>query len=192
MSLSDSRPGPFPPLWIPSGRWTVARPPCRVSQVPRPIFPRALSPSTPEGPASAPARCFPAGVRLHPLRKTGHLQLIITRPNRVHFRYGSQVRIPGFHQTDHSIPLRFRYTYERATYMVNSFQFTRSARLTLVCRSVSEGVCAAQSVMRAPHPFTDVSGSMGLREGDAPGVITNSAYRCSSAAASTRRHASRG
>ena len=143
MSLSDSRPGPFPPLWIPSGRWTVARPPCRVSQVPRPIFPCALSPSTPEGPASAPARCFPAGVRLHPLRKTGHLQLIITRPNRVHFRYGSQVRIPGFHQTDYSIPLRFRYTYERATYMVNSFQFTRSARLTLVCRSVSEGVSAS-------------------------------------------------
>jgi hypothetical protein len=56
----------------------------------------------------------------------------VTRPNRVHLRYGSQVCVPGFHQMDYSIPLRFRYTYERAIYMVNSFQFTRSARLSLV------------------------------------------------------------
>ena len=52
-------------------------------------------------------------------------------------RYGSQVRIPGFHQTDCSISLRFRYMYERAIYMVNSFQFTRS-RLILVYRRRKE------------------------------------------------------
>jgi hypothetical protein len=56
----------------------------------------------------------------------------VTRPNQVHLRYGSQVRFPGFHQPDCSDPLRFGYMYERAIYMVNSFQFTRSARLNLV------------------------------------------------------------
>ena len=58
----------------------------------------------------------------------------VTRPNRVRLRYGSQVCFPGFHQTDYSVPLRFRYTYERAIYMVNSFQFTRSTRLILAYR----------------------------------------------------------
>ena len=28
----------------------------------------------------------------------------VTRPNRVHLRYGSQVRFPGFRQTDYSCP----------------------------------------------------------------------------------------
>ena len=56
----------------------------------------------------------------------------VTRPNRVHLRYGSQVCFPGFRQTDYSASLRIHYMYERAIYMVNSFQFTRSARLSLV------------------------------------------------------------
>ena len=56
----------------------------------------------------------------------------VTRPNRVRLRYGSQVCFPGFHQPDCSDSLRFRYMHERAIYMVNSFQFTRSARLSLV------------------------------------------------------------
>ena len=37
----------------------------RVSQVPRPIGPRAPSPTTPEGPMGAITRYFPIGVRLH-------------------------------------------------------------------------------------------------------------------------------
>src|SRR5215510_4609402 len=54
MSLSDSRPWPFPWLWFPSGRWGLyLSPPCRVSQVPRLIYPCVLSPSTPEGPTGA-------------------------------------------------------------------------------------------------------------------------------------------
>jgi hypothetical protein len=52
----------------------------------------------------------------------------VTRPNRVRLRYGSQVCFPGFHQKDCSDSLRFRYLYERAIYMVNSFQFTRSSQ----------------------------------------------------------------
>ena len=56
----------------------------------------------------------------------------VTRPNRVRLRYGSQVCFPGFRQTDCPASLRFSYMHERAIYMVNSFQFTRSARLSLV------------------------------------------------------------
>ena len=36
----------------------------------------------------------------------------VTRPNRVRLRYGSQVCFPGFHQTDCSASLRFRYMHE--------------------------------------------------------------------------------
>jgi len=36
----------------------------------------------------------------------------VTRPNRVHLRYGSQVCFPGFHQPDCSDSLRFRYMHE--------------------------------------------------------------------------------
>src|SRR5664280_2373266 len=50
MGLSDSRPEPFPRLFIPSGRLgSVALPlPCRVSQVPRLIYSCALVPNPPE------------------------------------------------------------------------------------------------------------------------------------------------
>src|ERR1017187_5373037 len=46
---------PSPRLCIPSVRWgpVALSPPCRVSQVPRLIYSCALSPTTPEGPASA-------------------------------------------------------------------------------------------------------------------------------------------
>src|ERR1022692_3571536 len=56
----------------------------------------------------------------------------VTRPNRVRLRYGSQVCFPGFRQPVYADSLRIRYMYERAIYMVNSFQFTKSARLSLV------------------------------------------------------------
>jgi len=36
----------------------------------------------------------------------------VTRPNRVHLRYGSQVCVPGFHRPDCSDPLRIRYMHE--------------------------------------------------------------------------------
>src|ERR1019366_8603007 len=94
-------------------------------------IPARLSPTTPEGPASAcsllPRRCQASST-------SGGLATSssVTRPNRVRLRYGSQVCFPGFHQPDYSDSLRFRYMHERAIYMVNSFQFTRSARLSLV------------------------------------------------------------
>jgi hypothetical protein len=92
MGRSDSRPGPPPGLFIPPARWTALRPPRRVSEVPRLICLRAPSPSTPRGSAGAFAHCFPADGRLHPSWKTGHLPLAVTRPNRVHLRYGSRIR----------------------------------------------------------------------------------------------------
>ena len=56
-------------LCIPAARWSHSLPPDRVSQAPRLIFPRALSPTTPEGPAIACACCFTTGlVWLHPSR----------------------------------------------------------------------------------------------------------------------------
>jgi len=55
----------------------------RVSQVPRRIFPCALSPTTPEGPAMYCSRYFIAGGRLHHLWQAGRPSLSVTRPNRV-------------------------------------------------------------------------------------------------------------
>src|SRR5450631_3039829 len=106
-------------------------PPCRVSQVPRLIYPCALSPTTPEGPASA-CSLLPRRYQASSSLADWPPPLCVTRPNRVHLRYGSQVCFPGFRQADYAASLRFRYMFERAIYMVNSFQFTRSARLSLV------------------------------------------------------------
>ena len=108
-------------------------PPCRVSQVPRLICPCALSPTTPEGPASA-CSLLPRRLQASSSSADWPPPFGVTRPNRVHLRYGSQVCFPGFRQKDYSLPLRFRYMHERAIYTVNSFQFTRSARLSLVYR----------------------------------------------------------
>ena len=110
MSRSDSRPGPPPGLFIPPGRWSRrARPPRRASQVPRLICPRVLSPSTPEGPAAALAPCFAASVRLHPRGRTGRLQVPLTRPNRVHLRYGSRVRFARLRRTNYSVSRSLGY-----------------------------------------------------------------------------------
>ena len=76
------------------------------------IFPRALSPTTPEGPMSACACCFLTGVSGFILRGGLAAFDLLTRPNRVHLRYGSQVCFPGFHQPDCSDSLRFRYMHE--------------------------------------------------------------------------------
>ena len=132
MGLSDSRPEPFPRLWIPSGR--------------RFRFPFPALPGLPGSSTALSLRAIPN----HPGRPGGCLPVAsppmagfisfgrlatfvsVTRPNRVRLRYGSQVCVTGFHQKDCSLPLRLRYMYERAIYMVNSFQPTRSARLILV------------------------------------------------------------
>ena len=106
-------------------------PPCRVSQVPRLIYPRALSPTTPESPAAALPVASPP-VAGSSSSADWPPSGCVTRPNRVRLRCGSRVRLTGFRRTDRSIPRLLRLHVERAIYMVNSFQFTRSARLSLV------------------------------------------------------------
>ena len=123
MGLSDSQPGP--PLVIDSLRPLGG--PVALSPV-LPGLPGSstdLSARCPQPPRQVRrmlAHCFPAGGRLHHLRQVGHLHFSVTRPNRVRFRYGSQVCFPGFRRTDYSASLRFRYMLERAIYMVNPFK----------------------------------------------------------------------
>src|SRR5664279_4699666 len=142
MGLSDSRPEPFPRLFIPSGRLgSVALPlPCRVSQVPRLIYSCALVPNHPERSGECLLIASPSISGFIP---SGGLATFtgVTRPNRVRLRYGSQVCFPGFRQPAYADPLRFSYMHERAIYMVNSFQFTRSARLSLVYQTTHAIVC---------------------------------------------------
>ena len=128
------------PFWPP--RW--------ISQAPRLIFPRALSPITPEGPASACACCFPLVLpRLHPAGRTGHLQLANEAEsglrNVTAHVFASQVPsapIPG--------PPLGSATCRTGNYMVNSFQFTRPARLILAYPASASTWSGAASHPRRP------------------------------------------
>ena len=73
----------------------AATSPHRVSQVPRPICPRAPSPTTPEVPLAAYARCLTSGGGLGHLWQVGRTSRSVTRPNRVRLRYGSRIRSAG-------------------------------------------------------------------------------------------------
>src|ERR1039457_366383 len=134
MGLSDSRPEPFPRLLIPSGRW---------GRLPFPALPAPPGSSTdlflravPNHPGRSGESLLIASPPISGFIPSGGLATFtgVTRPNRVRLRYGSQVCFPGFRQPDYPDSLRFSYMHERAIYMVNSFQFTRSARLSLVYR----------------------------------------------------------
>jgi len=141
MGLSDSRPGRCAGYVFPPRVARLRSLPGRASQAPRLIFPRALPPITPEGPLAAcvasPAVC--SGFIL-----VGGLAtfVFLSRPNRVHLRYGSRVHLPSS-----PAPLLgralVRLHAEQAIYMVNSFQFTRSARLILAYRPSGSGPHAA-------------------------------------------------
>ena len=111
MGLSDSLPGRA--TVMSSRRALVASlPPGRASQVPRLIFPRALPPTTPEGPATA---CPLLPHRLSGFILVGGLAtfVFLTRPNRVHLRYGSRVRLPSFASPIAPIPRSFGYMSNR-------------------------------------------------------------------------------
>ncbi len=106
-------------------------PPERVSQVPRLICPHAPSPTTPESPTDALTLCFSVGGRLPLLGQTGRSHSGVTRPNRVRLRYGSHVRRTRLRAADRSVNALDWLPVERVIHRVNSFQFTRSARLNL-------------------------------------------------------------
>jgi hypothetical protein len=124
----------FPSPVEPSGH-PPHRSPRRVSQVPELICRRLLSPFTPESPAAANTRCFTAGGRLHPIRKSGHphwcneaesgsLALRLTSSPHGASADGSPRQPPPD-----------RLHEERVIVMVSSFQLTRSTRLSLAHRT---------------------------------------------------------
>jgi len=117
MGLSDSPSGPLAVMSFRQPSLRVPTPlPHRVSQVPRLFCPCALPPLTPGRPATACAHCFVAGLRLHPIGRTGHFRRV-TRPKRVRLRCGSQVRLSRLRQTDCSASRSIGY--------VSNGQFTR-------------------------------------------------------------------
>jgi len=59
------------------------------------------------------------------------LPLCVTRPKQVRLRYGSRVRFPGLRRADRSTTTPRSLSAERVIRRLNSFQFTRSARLGL-------------------------------------------------------------
>jgi len=66
--------------------------------------------------------------------------VFLSRPNRVYLRCGSRVcPYQGFAIMDYSTPRLLGYMSEQAIYMVNTFQFTRSARLILAHRPSGSG-----------------------------------------------------
>ena len=102
-----------------------------VSQVPRLIFPHALSPITPGGPMAAYTRFFTIGGGLHHSLAGWPLSSCVTRPNRVHLRYGSRVRSAGLRPFGLLRGPPAPLPAEREINRVTSFQVTRSARLRL-------------------------------------------------------------
>ena len=104
-----------------------------VSQVPRLICRCPLSPTTPESPTAARARCFTVGIRLRHIRKHGHSQL------RHEAESGSlTLRLtPSPHRASTAGSPRQPPAWlhgQQAITMICTFQQTRSARLSLAHR----------------------------------------------------------
>jgi len=96
-------------LCLPDARCQLSLPPGRASQAPRLISPRALSPTTPEGPLAACACCFAIGLSGFTLVGRLATFVFLSRPNRVHLHYGSRVRLPT-RQLHYRSPRSFGYT----------------------------------------------------------------------------------
>jgi len=146
MGLSDSRQQPPSSYLFPL---TVLLP--RVSQVPLPIFPRALPPPTPKSPTIAPTRCFLVGSRLHPSSAdwpllslcneavSGSLALRLACSPRK----ASPVRLLP--------PTLARLLVERVIYKISSFQNIRSTRLILALRRHPREQCRRRCCKLASH-----------------------------------------
>ncbi len=100
MGLSDSRQDRYGSYVFPPRVARFRTLPCRASQAlkreaPRLIYPRALSPTTPEGPLAAYACCFTNGLSGFTLVGRLATFVFLSRPNRVYLHYGSRVRLPA-------------------------------------------------------------------------------------------------
>ena len=79
----------------------------------------------------------------------------LSRPNRVHLRYGSRVCLPS--RTTPLLRLTLvRLHAEQAIYMVNSFQFTRSARLILAYPTNGRRAMLPSPVPKSPTRPTSI------------------------------------
>ena len=147
--------------WVP--------PTCRGSQVPRSVCRHAPSPITPAGPVAAYARSSPPAAGFTHLRKVGRPATGLTRPNRVHLRYGSRLRLGRLRRPDCSktgissgqTPLR-RLHAVRAIHMADSFHSARLTRLNLAHRSSrrkSQRRSSGLRVLRALGGLTLLLGS---------------------------------
>ena len=81
--------------------------------------------------------------------------VFLSRPNRVHLRYGSRVRLatpppPSLEATC----LRLRV--EQAIYTVNSFQFTRSTRLILAYPTSGRRTMLPSRILKSPTRPTSI------------------------------------
>ena len=130
MGLSDSLPD-RPAVMYSHGTLVASASARQGLPAPRPIFPRALSPTTPEGPVIAYACCFTTGlVWLHPSRADWPPSY--SYRGRIGFTcvtarvFTSRVLASFITETRARLA-----TCRTGNYMVNSFQFTRSARLIL-------------------------------------------------------------
>ncbi len=132
-------------LWIPAPRWLFA------SQEGFPGSSADLSTRAAPNHPGRPGECLP--VTSPPVSgfiPVGGLatSIFLSRPNRVHLRCGSRVRPYPVRQIDFSTPRWLGYMSEQAIYMVNSFQFTRSARLILAYRPSGTGPSAWAQLSR--------------------------------------------
>ena len=89
---------------------------------------RPLSPVTPRSPIAAFVHCFAIGVGFSFFGSLA-TPSCVTRPNRVHLRYGWRLRLPRLQLADCSSKLLGRLHGERTLTMVSTFQLTRTARL---------------------------------------------------------------
>jgi len=80
------------------------------------------------------ARCFTIGSGLHHFSAGWPLSIGVTRPNRVHLRYGSRVRSARLQPFGLLRGPPAPLPAERAISRVTSFQVIRSARLVLAHR----------------------------------------------------------
>ena len=126
MGLSDSRQEP-----VASYLFLTTVLPLRVSQVPLPIFPRALPPLTPKSPTIALTRYFIAGSKLHPSLADWPLSRLCNEAETglLTLRLACS---PCKASPVELLPLTLaRLLVERAIYKISSFQNIRSARLIL-------------------------------------------------------------
>ena len=110
-------------------------------------------PIHPGGPGGCIRSFFTTGNGLHHLRKVGHPTIGVTRPNRVHLRYGSHLRLGRLRRPDYSkagissgqTPLR-RLHVVRAIHMADSFHSARLTRLGLAHRRPRSWECSKAAI----------------------------------------------